>query len=195
MGIRSFVAIKVPDLITPQLVGLQRELQTTPINVRWVEPQNFHLTLHFIGDIDPDQVEKTIIELKNAVRGFPPFSLNFTGVGGFPREGKLRVIWTGVGRGEKELLELQPLVLKALQKAGVVEEGEKNKFHPHLTLGRIKGKPNTRSLRVLMEEQRGFVSADFSVSSLQLFKSQLTPEGPVYSILEDISFRNCTLDK
>ncbi len=194
MGIRSFVAIKVPDLITPQLVGLQRELQNSPIKVRWVEPQNFHLTLHFIGDVDPEKVEDIVRELKTGVKDFSPFSLNFAGVGGFPREGKLRVVWAGVGRGRNELLKLQPAVVEALKRAEVEIEGD-NKFHPHLTLGRVKGKTNTRPLRVLLEEQRGFVSSDFSVSSLQLIKSQLTPSGPVYSVLEDISFRCGPLDK
>lgn len=194
MGIRSFVAIKVPDLITPQLIGLQRELQKSPIKVRWVEPQNFHLTLHFIGDVEPEKIENIVGELKKAVKGFSPFSLNFAGVGGFPREGKLRVVWAGVGRGRNELVKLQPAVLEGLERAGVKID-EANKFHPHLTLGRVKEKSNTRSLRVLLEQQRGFISSDFSVSSLQLIKSQLAPTGPVYTVLEDISFRCGSLDK
>ncbi len=194
MGIRSFVAIKVPDLITPQLIGLQRELQKSPIKIRWVEPQNFHLTLHFIGDVEPSKIEGIIKELKEAVKGFSPFSVNFAGVGGFPREGKLRVVWAGVGRGKNELLKLQPEVLKALDRAGVKLEGKEN-FHPHLTLGRVKAQENTRPLRMALEQQRGFFSSDFSVSSLQLIKSQLTPSGPVYTVMEDISFRCGSLDK
>jgi len=192
MGIRSFIAIKVPDLITPQVVKLQNSLKEAPVKVRWVEPQNLHFTLHFLGDTDPQEIPDIVKKIKEEVGIFAPFSLNLAGVGAFPREGKVKVVWAGVGRGRQEMQKLQPLVLKGLEKAGI-DIGE-NRFHPHLTLGRVKNKSNTRPLRLLMEKERGFSSSDFSVSSIQLMKSQLTPEGPIYTVLEEICLRGETLD-
>ncbi len=189
MKIRCFIAVKVPDIICRNIYNLQQQLMESSVNVRWVHPQNFHLTLRFLGNIDDEQKQE-IIEALKILENFKPFALNFAGVGGFPHEGKLRVIWVGVGRGHNELISIHRAIEDALKIINFPED--KKPFHPHLTIGRVKDPKNTRPLRLAMENQRHFSTPDFSISSATLFKSQLTPSGPVYTTLDEFKFQ---LDK
>lgn len=186
MSIRSFVAIQVPDLIGQSLGKLQAQLKGSSVDVRWVHPQNFHLTLRFLGDVEENELDTIKDKLCSVSVQHKPFSLNFSGVGGFPQEGRLRVVWIGVGRGQFEINKLVEDIADSLQDANVKKD--KKGFFPHLTLGRVKGSPTTRPLRLLMEKNRGFFTPDFSVSSFVLYQSQLTPQGPLYKSMGEFNF-------
>ncbi len=182
---RSFIAIKIPDLIVSPIVSLQKELQETAVPVRWVKPQNLHVTLLFLGNINPAAAKKVAVNLEAKARKFKPFSLNFNGTGTFPPRGKIRVVWVGIGRGAREMQSLHSMVKTSLAWGNF---GDGKNFSPHLTIGRVKDFTKMRDLRLLLEEKRGFATPDFSVNSMFLFKSELTPCGPLYTELQEFKF-------
>lgn len=183
MGIRAFIAIPIPDIIASNIHKLQLSLQKSSAEVRWVSAYNYHLTIKFLGDITTSQINDVKEAIYCGIMNLKPFSLNFSGVGGFPNDNKPRVIWVGTLQGKNDVMTLQNQIDTQLHKLGF--ELDSKQFFPHLTIGRIKKPNSNRSLRVLMEEKKGYVSPAFSVSSISLFKSELTPKGPIYTSLED----------
>src|SRR5574341_748593 len=116
-GIRSFVAIELPEEVKTALASVQRDLkaQAPPKAVRWTRPESIHLTLQFLGDVAPGQVEAVAAALRGACAGQPPFSFHLKELGVFPNPGRPRVVWIGVVEPSGALLALQKQVTQALE--------------------------------------------------------------------------------
>ena len=179
--IRTFVAIELPLEARDELVSVQAELKKSGADVKWVEPENIHLSLRFIGDVEPDKAE----EIKELVAGTTAaskaFELTMKGTGVFPDLGHPRVIWAGVDRGAGESTRLAADLEAGLQAIGIA--GEERKFHPHITLGRVRSQRNSDKLRKLVETTGFEAGSIIKVECLILFMSRLTPQGPVYTPL------------
>lgn len=171
--IRCFVAIELPRVLRAQIAHLIEEFEKGDYPVRWVSEENLHLTLKFLGEIPTKLVEDVVKRLETIGEELTPFSLSLKGVGGFPTHRSPRVIWLGVGEGEAQLREIQRRVEEALFEIGC--KPEDRRFHPHLTIGRTKGKAD---FEAIFKTQ--YHSKEFKVDSLTLFKSTLTPSGPIY---------------
>ena len=168
---RLFVAIALPEDLRSRLSDLCAGLP----GARWVAPQNLHLTLRFIGEVDGHEAE----EIDAALSGIASqrFALSLSGVGQFGDRRNLRAVWVGVERNEL-LLRLQAKVEQALQRAGLPPE--KRKFKPHITLARFKSHPGTR-LEGYFAEHAVFRAPPFEVASFTLFSSYLAQEGAIYT--------------
>ncbi len=170
---RSFIAIHLSDEVRKEILKLQDDLKKKYMGVKWVEPQNIHLTLKFLGEID--NVEKVSVCIKRAVKGETTFEINCKDVGAFPDIRRVRVIWVGVGLGRDRVINLMKKLENELAKIGIPkEEGEKI---PHITLGRVK------KGRVSLPELK-FETQPFKVKEIYLMKSTLTSSGPIYSVIE-----------
>ncbi|MDQ6911439.1 MAG: RNA 2',3'-cyclic phosphodiesterase [Verrucomicrobiota bacterium] len=171
-GKRLFVAIDFPDAIRELLVRLNPHLP----GVRWLKPEQIHLTLSFLGQVYADE-EKILREKLQSIH-FVPFFLPITGVGTFPAKGKPRVIWTGVGRGHPQLFHLHKKVQEAALSAGL--EPDLRAWHPHLTIARCLDVSAER-VRPFLKMNSDFDAGLIRIESFSLYSSVPRPIGSVYT--------------
>jgi RNA 2',3'-cyclic 3'-phosphodiesterase len=181
--VRSFIAIEIPKDVRDGIVGLQANLKSSAgSSVRWVANDNLHLTLIFLGEVEENFLNKVKEQLVSVVKTVKPFKANLNGLGAFPSQRSPRVIWIGFDKGKDESVDLQASAEKALVTIGY--KPEERKFHPHLTIGRVKG--------VVKEPAKifetSYASRIFPVKSIVLFKSTLRPQGPIYEKLQEFNF-------
>ena len=179
--IRSFIAIDLPEAIRQRLAAVQENLKQSVTGVRWVKPNSIHLTLKFLGNIHPDQVEDIALAVAREIRDHPPITLRAAGLGAFPNLKKPRVIWIGMEGEVQRLKEIQARVENALEPLGFARE--KRGFRPHLTIGRVKDRRRLQSLgdAVATLDMEPFNS--FDADEIILYKSDLRPTGAIYTKL------------
>jgi 2'-5' RNA ligase len=190
-GIRSFVAVELPDEARDALADLQENLkyQVPPKTVRWTRPASIHLTLQFLGEVAPGKVEAISDALRGACAGQPPFRLELKGLGVFPNPGRPRVVWVGVDEPSGALVALKKGVTQALAPLGF--EAEKRAYTPHLTIGRAARHANRSDLAdvgTLITGSEVGTLAEVSVDHIRLMKSDLQPSGAVYTALAVVPF-------
>jgi 2'-5' RNA ligase len=180
--LRAFIAVEIPPEIHKAI-----ESKTAPLRaaldsslVRWVTTSNIHLTLKFLGDVSPANVEMLSQMLSVEVSQHTTFALKFGGLGAFPNPRRPRVIWIGIQA---------PVGLEALQhgiEAATATLGypsEERPFSPHLTIGRVKqntGGADIQKIRAALEETQVGSLGTAQVSAVHLFKSDLKPTGAIY---------------
>lgn len=167
---RLFVAIAMPDPVREKLA----ELLHGVVDARWVDPENLHLTLRFIGEVDGGAAEE-IADALSRIR-HPGFALSLEGLGYFETRGRLRALWVGV-RPEPALTALRRKVETALASAGF--PAESRKFKPHVTLARFSGTPVAAAAPFIATHASLRVEP-FEVESFHLFESKLGSGGPTY---------------
>jgi 2'-5' RNA ligase len=168
---RSFIAVEIPEEISDYLKELQKE-----IDEKATFPKHFHLTLKFLGEVKEKEAEQIKEDLKNIK--FKPFELSLNKLGFFPDDKKIRVVWIGF-KDNRDLIDLQNQVHKQ-----TIDYKQDHPFSPHLTLARIKFvKDREEFLKKLRSLE--IKEMKFNVDRFKLIKSELTPEGPVYEILEE----------
>jgi 2'-5' RNA ligase len=179
--IRTFIAIELPEATREALARVQEQLKQSRAGVRWLNPGAIHLTLKFLGDIDPAQVEDLAAAMAQAVQSEPPLNLSAGGLGAFPNNRNPRVVWIGIIGEVERLVRIQARLEKALAPLGFPRE--ERPFRPHLTLGRVKERRRLRELTEAMASLAlpGFNS--FDVREIILYKSDLRPTGAIYTKL------------
>jgi 2'-5' RNA ligase len=180
--IRSFLAIELPRPILGKIEEAQENLKSTHADVRWVSPEKIHLTLKFFGYIEESRIEPIFKSIEEPVRDTLPFTVKVRGIGGFPTLRNPRVVWMGLEDGKESLLSFQKELEERLQKIGF--EPEDRPFQPHLTLGRMKSSRGKEELVKGMEKYREEEFGVFQVERVALFKSDLRPTGPIYTLLK-----------
>ncbi len=181
-SIRTFIALELPATVISLLRTAQQELRQLNIRARWVRPENIHLTLKFMGDINPGDIDAISTAMTAAANGFSPITLAVRGIGVFPTVKRPRVIWIGLGGDIRSLLDLQSRLVEELAGVGVAKD--KRSFKAHLTLGRIKQPPGSDLIRQMMTAYATLSSDEFSCDQVILFKSDLKPSGAVYTKLK-----------
>ena len=189
--IRSFIAIELPREIKYELAQLGSNLMDArhPF-VKWVDFENVHLTLKFLGNVPGNQITEITEAMKEAVYGISPFRLEVSGLGAFPEMAQPRVIWVGISGETGKLLDLQQRVDSKLVPLGFARENQS--FVPHLTLARVRDNASLgdrKDLGQLLTSTKFESRCHITVNSINLMKSQLRPEGPVYSRLFTVSLQ------
>ena len=179
--IRSFIAIDLPDATRQGLDGVQEQLKQSRARVRWVRAKSIHLTLKFLGNIHPDQVDDIAAVTAQVVENEPPLTLRAAGLGAFPGQRNPRVIWVGVAGEVKRLTHIQTRLENDLEALGFASE--RRGFRAHLTLGRVKDKRNRQALITAMAELEIPEFDSFDVTEIILYKSDLRPTGAIYTKL------------
>jgi 2'-5' RNA ligase len=180
MGIRSFLAFELPVEIREQIRVISKELKKTALPVRWVKVDNIHLTILFLGSVDEDTIGDIEEKVNVVVKGFSAFKTKLNAVGAFPHWKRPRVIWIGLNGDIGRLSNLRNKLLEELKVLGFMPE--KRPFRPHLTLGRFKG-PIDRGedMKWILDRYRDINSDLYQLNELILYKSDLKPDGPVYT--------------
>jgi 2'-5' RNA ligase len=180
MGIRSFLAFELPGEIREQIRAISKELKKTALPVRWVKPDNIHLTILFLGSVDEDTIADIEEKVNVAVKGFSAFKTKLNAVGAFPHWKRPRVIWIGLNGDIGRLSDLRNELQEELKVLGFMPE--KRPFRAHLTLGRFKGPINRdEDIKWIYDRYRDITSDVYQLNELILYKSDLKPDGPVYT--------------
>lgn len=194
-NLRLFIALNLPEAVQKGLAAVQQNLQplTGPL-VKWVEPKNMHLTLEFLGDVDDSRVALLKEILQQTAGDCPAINLSLKGVGAFPHWRSPRVIWVGLAGDIHPLKQLQNNLHQALLKQGF--RLEHKAFKPHLTLGRVKQRFQSKSafpdnvnldLEKMAAKQTGLLKPEvFTLNRVELMQSVLTREGPIYTALSSV---------
>lgn len=185
---RAFIAIELPKEVKEGLTKLQDELKKSRANVKWVEPENIHLNLKFLGEISQEQLEKISAIIKNTAENFCPFYLRVSCLGAFPKIDLPRVIWAGLDQGSAETQNLAKSLEEKIAGIGIAKENRP--FSAHITIGRVRpGESQLALIKSLknLSENFSWGTKDYLVGKITLFKSTLTPKGPVYTPLIESS--------
>ena len=167
---RLFVALGLPRSLRTRLSFLGGGLP----GVRWAPPENYHVTLRFIGELPKWRAEE-VDEALASLRA-PAFALQLAGVGAFSKAGRVTSLWVGVER-TPALDHLQQKVETALHRAGV--ERERRRFTPHVTLARLDGAPEAK-VAAWVQSHNLFRSEPIAIEQFTLFSSRLGKEQAVY---------------
>lgn len=178
--IRCFIAIELSEKIRNALRDIEEELKPNIPGIKWVRPENIHLTLKFLGHISANAVESVKTSLKEIAENTIPFAIRLSSPGVFPAPERPRIIWVGIDKGANESKALADAINDMAAKFGI--EKENRPFHPHLTLGRIDFIKDKIALKNAIFSIK-IPPAEMAVSKITLFQSILAREGAVYNIL------------
>jgi 2'-5' RNA ligase len=183
---RAFIASDIDAAVRRQLTVIQERLRTSCPQVRWVRPENVHLTLKFLGEIRGDQVVPVGRALDTLAAGTTPFELAVEGLGAYPPRGPARVVWVGVVDSCGALAKAHAECERLLAALGFPPEHRA--FSPHLTLARVKDPSTGRQARQAVDSHPAVRLGIQSVEALTLYQSTLTPQGPRYQPLSRHAF-------
>lgn len=180
-AIRTFIALPLPDHLVRLAGDLQSELKGLGLALRWVRPENIHLTLKFLGQIPSQRVAEVTGAMQAAGRETPPLSLTVQGMGVFPGIRAPKVLWVGLGGATDALGRLQGRLEECLTEVGFAPE--RRPFKAHMTLARIKARVDADRLLQGLQAAGGYAPRPFEVQEMVLYRSELRPRGAVYTPL------------
>jgi 2'-5' RNA ligase len=182
-SVRSFIALPIPTSVQLTLGQIQYNLKETHTDVKWDSPDKFHITLKFLGNVDISIIEPLSVALSESLKSIHPFDITFTTIGAFPDLHHPRIVWIGIEQSN-QTLNLQFIVEKVCNNFGFPKEDRA--FHPHITLGRVKGTHNLGRLTDAIKTIT-FEPVQSHCSDVLLMKSELRPSGSIYTILKSFS--------
>lgn len=183
--IRSFVAISIPDPILEAIEQTVSRIRALGLNARFPKIRSIHLTLKFLGDLDPSMVGDVSRALDAVVQSHETFELTIQGTGVFPNIRRPRIVWVGVDV-TPALLRLQSSVEESMVRLGF--ESDRRPYRPHLTVARLKDARNLLELRDFLEEEAvGLTMGSLRVDEVLLMQSTLWPQGAEYQQLSSHS--------
>ncbi|MBF0487058.1 MAG: RNA 2',3'-cyclic phosphodiesterase [Nitrospirae bacterium] len=178
---RTFIAIDISEAQRTEIAQTVNSLKPLRANVKWVRPENLHLTVKFLGDLDEGVIEKIALTLKELSSCHSPFQIKLRTIGAFSSLKRPDIIWTGVTKSP-ELDSLAADIEERLSLIGIKKEGRP--FSPHLTIARVK---SLRDYTPLYEKLCAISDKDFGVCDVReiaLMRSDLTPGGAQYARLK-----------
>lgn len=182
---RLFVGIDL-DQKAKQVIGdVIERLRSSGSDVKWVSPDNLHVTIKFLGEVRGDDVKEIEKRISDALKGVKKFTMSICEVGYFGRPDHMKVVWVGVKEGKENLIELS----KGINKGLIHVRKEDHRFSPHITIGRVRSGRNSEELMKKMDEPRYVKLCEVDVNEIKLKQSVLREDGPVYS-----DFKTFTLE-
>jgi 2'-5' RNA ligase len=183
--LRTFIAVDFPLEIIDKARRIITYLKTqTPENaLKWVVPENLHLTLTFLGDIPEEDLEQIRAITSEALKSQPPFEITIEGLGLYPGVKNPRVVWLGI-TGSQPLIDIHNKLDQALQKADVTPENRD--YSPHLTIARVRRHTDHETAMEIgktLSHYKVDTLGDIKIEEIQLYQSKLTPQGPIYTKL------------
>jgi RNA 2',3'-cyclic 3'-phosphodiesterase len=180
---RLFIAIEPDDSVRRRVAAVAQRLRPYSPQARWVDEENLHLTLAFLGELTDRDVSSTCSQVEWAARANEPFAIRLSGLGAFPDVAAPRAVWIGVTEGADELSRLQEDVEDAVQ--DFFPHGPKTEFRPHLTLARLARSAFAASgqLAQVLASMGDYDAGESWIDSITVFASELTRRGPEYTAL------------
>ncbi len=180
--VRAFLAFDLDnEEVKKNLTEAQRLLAKTDADIKLVEPENIHITMRFLGDITLNMADKVHEEMKKIQ--FKPFTAKISNIGVFPNLNYPRVVWAGITQGADQLQSIFSQLEPSLQQLGFTPDPKG--FSPHLTIARIRSTRGKPQLVEFVQKNANYNFGEVNVASLKLKRSELTPQGPIYSTLKE----------
>jgi 2'-5' RNA ligase len=180
--LRTFIAVDLGKAIRDRAVALQEALARVGTEVKWVEPENLHVTLLFLGEVEDREVPAVCRAVAECAARQAAFPMTIERAGCFPNPRRPRTLWIGVGQGTQELCALHDALEDPLLELGCYRR-EDRPYTPHITLGRVKSDRPTDKLAGALAKQAGWQGGEILVREVLVLSSELTPKGPVYTVL------------
>lgn len=183
MGLRCFISLELPEEVKKTICACIERLKAAGADVRWVKPENLHLTLKFLGDTPEELLKDINKKLIHIAKAQDRFSLQLSGIDAFPNIKYPRVVWLGVHDSDA-IIRLQHDIDESM--AGLGFKKDDKKFKPHLTIGRVR---SLRNKDALIKELATLKEADFGkieVINITLMKSELRPGGAEHYKISEI---------
>ncbi|MEE8167648.1 MAG: RNA 2',3'-cyclic phosphodiesterase [Candidatus Hydrothermarchaeales archaeon] len=177
---RSFIAVALRN---EKIQDVLEELRAVKADTKVVKPENLHLTLNFLGEIPQEKIDDIYDVMKNSLKT-SPFNVDLHGLGAFPSVKRIRVIWVGFRENADKFIQMNCDLEENLERLGFKRE---YRFHPHLTIARVKSPRGKEELQALLEKYKDVNFGVLHVSKVELKKSVLTPKGPIYSTLREVT--------
>ncbi len=185
---RLFIAMPIPETVKQEALRWQEELRKVAPGpgIRWATPEQFHLTLKFLGEVDSARLETLVAATREACHGCVPFDLQAGQAGFFPNERNPRVLWAGLHCATGALQSLQERVETGL--AEFAEKQEDRRFSPHLTLARIKqiAPAEARALAAKVRTLGEHALGQWKAECVRVMRSELHPSGSRHTCLAEI---------
>lgn len=183
--IRVFIALDISDPARASLSGTTDRLKAAiPRGVRWVDPKGIHLTLKFLGNIDPALTDGILEALCRIALKSSSFSLRIAGLGVFPNQREPRVLWAGVEGDMEPLTSLQEKVEEAMADQGF--NRERRGFNPHLTIGRVRDRISSserQKIGATLLSHSLEPTEPWTADTMHLFRTTFTPDGSIHDII------------
>jgi 2'-5' RNA ligase len=180
--LKLFTGVNVGTAIRSNATALQQSLAKCGANVKWVEPENLHVTINFLGEVDDRDLHGICRALTAVGRKEPPFRLAVAGIGAFPTPRRPKVIWAGITDGADALKRIHSESEPRLLELGVYRREDRG-YTAHLTLGRAKDEADGQLLASELAKHTNWTGGSVEVEEIVLFASELRREGPVYSVV------------
>jgi 2'-5' RNA ligase len=181
--IRTFVAVLSAQELRDRIAKVQEQVKKLAPDVKWVAPENFHVTLKFLGSVREEELLRVFSAVDEAVSAIPAFDISFSGLGAFPNPAKARVVWVGIENGREELRALADSVDASLARLGFAKE--ERGFKAHITIGRVKdGRLPSEFVNGIKEINASNLGSQ-RVTGVAVMQSELHKEGPAYSPLSE----------
>jgi 2'-5' RNA ligase len=180
--LRTFIAVDLGKAIRDRCVALQEVLARAGTDVKWVEPENVHVSLLFLGEVEDRDVANLCRAVAEVCAAHGPFAMHVETAGCFPNPRRPRVLWVGVGEGAAELVALHDALETPLLELGCYRR-EERRYKPHITLGRVRGDRPASALATALLKQASWHGGVTQVQEVRVLSSELTPQGPIYTVL------------
>lgn len=186
---RTFIALEQDESLQRRLSETIYRLASALPRLKWVDPAGIHLTLAFLGELNDQQLAKTVVAAQYAAAAVNPFAYRLSGLGTFGPPRQPRVLWMGIAEPSGVLTVLYQALTLALQQQGFPTD--ERPFSPHLTLARIKSPLNPEQLHLLQQllSRYQFASSAYRVTHLSVMKSELARSGAQYTCLQACELR------
>jgi 2'-5' RNA ligase len=181
MALRLFIAIEIEKKIKERILEFFNHLKETDTYIRWVAYENLHVTVKFIGEVDPTILPPLVKSLKSVASHFKPFRIQIENVAVFPTARKPRILFVGLGDKENNLVNIFEEIETQIEEFGI--KRELRRYVGHITIGRIKSQKNIHKLFELLPSCSDRFFGQETVNHFSLKQSELTPKGPIYSTL------------
>lgn len=179
---RLFCAIELPEELRNRAVAHIAHLreQLPDVRASWERTEKLHITLKFFGDIEESRAHALSQAIERSANSAAPFTLDIAGARAFPTHGPPRVIWLGLRDAQGQLARLHESLESECAAAGFARD--ERRFHPHITLARLRPNAGARDLATL-HRQLGFPAHSLHVNELVLMRSELGPKGSRYTVV------------
>ena len=184
---RIFVAFEISEELRSAGREIIRQLSEVADDVRWVKPENMHVTLKFLGEVEDRELHDVCRAVSGAVAGLSGFSLPCRSVGAFPNVKRPATLWMGLDDPHNELRHLHGRIEESTAAIGFAQEHRP--YRGHITLGRIRSRRENEPLSRMLTGLADRELADLSVNELVVFSSELERGGPVYTAISRIPLK------
>jgi 2'-5' RNA ligase len=180
--IRTFIAVPLDKPIRDRIVALQDDLSRIAPEVKWVEPENLHVTLLFLGEVDEREIHTVCGIVAKVCAALPSFPMTVEKAGCFGNARRPRTLWVGVGTGLTEICALHDALEPPLMELGCYRR-EDREYTPHITLGRVRTDQPNDDLAKLLGRRAAWQGGQLTVREVHVMSSEMSRGGPMYTVL------------